>query len=104
MATVGPVEALRLVTAGAVVVDVRTAAQYAHGALPGSVSLPLDSIRSGVTPAVSRDAVLLLVCEVGGVSELAALYLAAAGFTSAHSVRGGLVALRDAAVRAEAVD
>lgn len=104
MSTVGAAEALTMVAEGAVVVDVRSAAGFAQSALPGSVSLPFDSISAGALPVVGNDAVLLVVCEVGGVSELAALYLAAAGFTSVHSVRGGLAALRAATTRTAVAD
>lgn len=97
MAAVTPSEALKLLEAGAVVVDVRTPAQFAHDPWPGSVSLPWERVAAGDGPSVELDRALLVVCAVGGVSELAALYLTQAGFQAAYSVRGGLQAMRAAA-------
>lgn len=94
MTVIAAAAAIDGIRAGAVVIDVRSPLQFERGAWPGSLSLPLDEITAGAVPDVPRDSVIYAVCEVGGFSQLAALYLREAGFAAAFSVRGGLVALR----------
>jgi len=96
MSALSATDAATAIRAGAKVVDVRTAAQHASNGLPGSISLPLTGIEAGEVPnGVALQETFFVVCEVGGFSELAAAYLQAAGYAGAHSVRGGLHALRE---------
>ena len=92
--TVSSAKALAGISDGALVVDVRSPRQHELDGWPGSLSLPLERIAAGEVPPVPSGSTVYLVCAVGGLSELAALYLREAGFTEAYSVRGGLAALR----------
>lgn len=95
MSSISALAASELIAAGVTVFDVRTPSQHAANGLEGSLSVPLARIEAGDLPAgVNAAETLLVVCEFGGFSELAAAYLVAAGLPGARSVRGGLVALR----------
>lgn len=74
--------------------DVRPRAQYEQGSVPGALHLSLEQIQAGVLPEVARDTPIYLLCERGLMSELAGLYLEAAGFTRVYNVGGGLKAWR----------
>lgn len=60
---VEPLELLDLVDAGWMIVDVRTPGEHAAGAIPGSVSLPLDELRSNLDLIDGHQVVVY--CEVG---------------------------------------
>ena len=79
----------------AVVLDVREPEEYAHGHVPGAVSLPQADLatRLGEVP---RDRPLLVVCEAGMRSLRAAQFLRQVGFDDVASVAGGTAAWRAA--------
>jgi rhodanese-related sulfurtransferase len=64
------------------ILDVRTAAEYAAGHLPGAVNVPHDEVASRL-PELSalRDQTVVPYCRSGRRSALAAAQLRAAGFT-----------------------
>lgn len=69
------------VDAGAVVVDVRTPAEYATGAIPGSRNIPLDELRARHVELLGRPVVVH--CQVGQRGHIAARLLTQLG----HDVR-----------------
>jgi len=81
------VEACRS-TPGAVLIDVREADEYAAGRIPGSVSLPLSSIRGGELPDFPAATPLFVYCLGGTRSSMAADLLKQAGFTDIHDIGG----------------
>lgn len=81
------------VAAGGVLFDLR----LAPGAVFGLTARPLslDRVQQGTLPDLPLDTPLYLVCARGQISELAGLYLEAAGFTAVCHLAGGLKAWPD---------
>ena len=79
---------------GAVAFDVRTQAQHQRDGLPGTHVLSLEVVQGGDLPDVPKGKPVYLICERGQVSELAGLYLEAAGFGEVYNVAGGMIAWR----------
>ena len=87
----------KLEVGGAVLIDVRTADEYASGHIPGARSIPLDQLDAHLTELNTyKDQDLYLVCEKGGRSLAATQQLASAGFTRPINVEGGTSAWRRA--------
>ncbi len=88
---VTPAEAHRRQQAGAVLVDVREADEWAAGHAAGALHLPLGelALRHDDLP---RDRETLLICASGNRSKVAAQVLARAGHDRASSVEGGTIA------------
>jgi molybdopterin/thiamine biosynthesis adenylyltransferase/rhodanese-related sulfurtransferase len=90
-----PSEVLGRVRDGAVLLDVRDAAELATGTAPGAIHVPRCELTQRIaTIAPARDTTVLLICESGTRSLLAAGQLAALGFRDVRSVSGGLARWR----------
>lgn len=76
-----------------VVVDVRPPEQYNQDDFIQALHVPLSDIQHG-NHNLPKDRPLLLVCERGVMSELAGLYLEAAGYQQVYNLEGGLQKLR----------
>lgn len=95
--TITPQQALTLLReppgTSAALIDVRSEDEFQAGHIDGAVSWPLDQIQEVSGPADVPTAwqgrSLLLVCNVGLTSNLAARHLTAQGVERVHSVRGG---------------
>ena len=86
-AQVGPVAKPTLV------VDVRTAEEFAKGHFPGAINIPHEDIIQGIRARnVDKDQTVLLYCRSGNRSGQAESSLQSAGFSRAKNV-GGLNAL-----------
>ena len=83
---VAPDELDGLIDAGWTLVDVRTEAEHAAGAIPGSVSIPVDSIRDRLDQLGGRR--LVVYCEVGQRGHTAAALMHEMGIT-ARNLDGG---------------
>lgn len=75
------------VAAGGVLFDVRPRPQPVFGLI--SHPLSLEAVQRGELPDLAPDTPVYLVCERGQVSELAGLYLEAAGFARVYHLAGG---------------
>ena len=84
-ATISQREARILIKQGAQLVDVRTPHEYAHGALPGSVNIPLPNIRQALKQ-LDKDTPVLLYCSSGQLSGTARRLLKACGFNQVHNL------------------
>jgi rhodanese-related sulfurtransferase len=76
----------------AIIVDVRTAQEWAQTGVPvGATLIPLDEIaqRAGELP---QDRPIYLICNSGNRSRVAADALVERGFTSVYNVDGGIQA------------
>lgn len=85
-------EAERLRAAGVTFVDVREPAEWEQGTVPGALTIPRGLIewKAGSEPALAdRDAPVVVYCQGGGRSALAAQSLEALGFTGVKSLAGG---------------
>jgi rhodanese-related sulfurtransferase len=82
----------RLASAGAVpdavLIDVRESWEYAQGHAAGAVPLPLSELQARAG-AVPRDRDVLLICQVGQRSMLAAWFLRQQGVERVFNVDGG---------------
>lgn len=74
--------------------DLRLGEDVAADALPDARPLSLAALQAGEVPEVPKGETIYLICERGAVSELAGLYLEAAGFSEVYSVTGGMKAYR----------
>lgn len=81
----GPsVDLKALAEAGAMIVDVRTPAEYKSGHLKGSVNIPLDSIGAQMDRIKKSNKVVITCCRSGARSGAAASQLRNAGI-EAHN-------------------
>lgn len=74
---------------GALVLDVREAAEYAFGHIPGAQSLPLGDFENGFA-GLDTEAEIYVVCRTGNRSDVASQKLAEAGFTDVKNVVPGM--------------
>ena len=99
-----PREAARAAASGAVLVDIRPAAQRAaEGEIPGALIVErnvlewrFDPASSARLPQASYDLQVIVVCSEGYTSSLAAAALQDLGISGATDLAGGFVAWRDA--------
>lgn len=68
--------------------DVRTREEYAFGAIPGSVNIPLDELRNRIGE-LPRDKEIYVYCAVGLRGYLALKILTGHGFTLVKNLSGG---------------
>ncbi len=95
--TVAGEAAERLVAGGVRPLDVRSPGEHARvGHIPGSWLLPVDLIASAPGLLRDRAAPVLVYCEHGVRSRMAAEFLVRAGFTAVHDLAGGMALWRGA--------
>jgi rhodanese-related sulfurtransferase len=93
--SVGPTDAVRLINEGAVLLDVRTQAEFDAGHILDARHVPQDQLASSVeTLRKYKDKVVIACCESGMRSGAAARVLQAQGFTKVVNLKGGLQAWR----------
>lgn len=81
-----PAEARRLVKEGATLVDVRSAAEFANGHIPGAVNVPLQEIGAKVKKLGPKDKAVVLYCASGTRSSMARSLLKNLGFTQVFNL------------------
>ena len=85
------------------VVDVRTAEEFARGHFPGAINIPHEDIVQGIRAhKVGKDQTILLYCRSGNRSGQAEIRLQSSGFAGAKNV-GGLKTLLAATGRTAAL-
>lgn len=62
-----------------ILIDVRTAAEYAAGAIPGALNIPYDVLADNL-PTTDRDALIVVYCRSGRRSGIARKTLDSLGF------------------------
>ena len=78
-------------TSGAVLLDVRTPAEYRSGHIPGSKNMPLQAIDKVASVAENKDTALYVYCQSGARSRQAAGLLKQMGYTNVNNI-GGIAA------------
>ena len=79
----------------AIVIDVRTPAEYKQGHVPGAILIPLNELANRQSE-VPKDKKVLLICRSGSRSAQANAMLQRQGFTNTYSVKGGMLDWREA--------
>ena len=86
-----PRQAQQLVQSGAALVDVREEHEYAMGMAQGAVGIPRAELeRDPARHFPDRSRPIVLICQAGGRSMLAAEILQRVGYMQVSSVRGGM--------------
>lgn len=76
----GPKADLKAIkSAGALIVDVRTAGEFSSGHIPGSINVPLDTLSSKLVELKHKKLPIITVCRSGARSGMAKSQLEAAG-------------------------
>jgi phage shock protein E len=78
-------DACKLLSEGAQLVDVRSAAEFSRGALPNAINMPLQSIMSAKN-VLDSDKAVILYCVTGARSSTAKNYLVQMGFEQVHDL------------------
>lgn len=74
---------------GYIILDVRTAEEYAQGYIPGAVLLPLDDVRERAEQVLpAKDQLLLVYCRSGRRSKEACQILVELGYTNIKEFGG----------------
>ena len=92
---VGPLDAVRLLNQGALMVDVRTRAEFESGHVIDARHLPQEQVAQAAESLKKfREKILIACCESGMRSGAATRVLKNPGFTKVVNLRGGLQAWR----------
>lgn len=89
--TLQPTEALPFIQAQGeqcLVLDVRTPGEFEMGHLPSAVNMSVETIPAQME-LLPKDKTLVIYCEHGSRSKLAAGFLSARGFEKVHHIQGG---------------
>ncbi len=79
-------EARRLVADGALLLDVRTPAEYQAGHVGGAVNIPVQDLERRIDEITPKDRPVVLYCQSGNRSGRAARMLTQAGYRSVHDL------------------
>ena len=77
----------------AVFIDVRTPAEVSMGVVPGSVNIPVDSLRDKIQ-TLDKDKTYIIYCAVGIRAYIAARMLVQNGFKDVRNLAGGFTTYR----------
>ena len=77
----------KMLNQGGTLIDVRSNAEFARGALQGAQNIPMDSFES-FTKDIEKEKPVLLYCHSGKRSDMAKRYLQSLGFLDVHSIGG----------------
>jgi rhodanese-related sulfurtransferase len=93
--SVGPMDAVRLMNQGALLLDVRSQGEFDAGHIRDARHLPQDHV-GGATETLKKykDKVVIACCESGMRSGAAARVLRTQGFSKVVNLRGGIQAWR----------
>jgi hydroxyacylglutathione hydrolase len=95
-----PLDAAELAAKGAMIVDVRGQAEFRAGHLPGATNIPVGLLPQQVD-TLPADRPIIVQCQSGARSAIAASVLAARGLANVRNLSGGFVAWRAAGLPVE---
>lgn len=101
--SIGTLEATRLMNQpGALVLDVREAAEFTSGHLPRARHIPLAELGKRIEElAKFKEKPVVVTCHSGARSGTACRTLKNAGFTNVHNLKGGVPAWTQASLPLE---
>lgn len=85
-ASVSGSDARRLVEAGALLVDVRTPAEFGGGHIAGAINIPVQELEPRMSELRDKGRPIVLYCRSGSRSATAARVLSGAGYTDVHNL------------------
>lgn len=88
-----PVNYAALVKAGALVLDVRSTGEYADGHIPGSLNIPVNTLKQKLQHVGDKQRTIITCCASGMRSASARQILQAAGYGNVHN-GGGWMSLQ----------
>jgi rhodanese-related sulfurtransferase len=92
---VGPLDAVRLLNQGALMLDVRSKAEFDSGHVIDARHVPQEELAASAEALKKyREKVVIVCCESGMRSAAATRVLAAQGYAKVVNLRGGLAAWR----------
>jgi rhodanese-related sulfurtransferase len=95
LASVSPQDVVRLMNQGAMVIDLRSAEDFATGHVAGARQMSGDQIlKANDTLKKQKEKVVVVYDDTGSLGASAVRQLAAQGFTKAFNLRGGIAAWR----------
>jgi rhodanese-related sulfurtransferase len=86
-----------------VVIDVRTAEEYAAGHIPGAINIPYDQVAERISEVEAPHGVALY-CRVGPRARKGEAALLSAGYTSVLHIEGGFTAWKEAGLPVEGAE
>ncbi len=75
-----------------IILDVRTALEYARGKIEGSINIPVDDIETKISAIFpDKNKIMYVYCLSGSRSDLAVTILQKLGYLKAYSMISGLL-------------
>jgi len=96
-----PAKAIRLVNnhSDALILDVRTAADYKNGHIKGAKNMPLSELTTSIEKlSEDKKRPILVYCNSGSTVTRAIKLLRKAGFENVNNLEGGIAAWKDASM------
>ena len=91
----GPgVDFKKLIAEGAIIVDVRTPAEYKSGHISGSINIPVDSIKAKIDDLRKKNQTIITCCRSGARSGVAKDILLNAGIDAYNGGPWNLLAAK----------
>ncbi|MDP2561058.1 rhodanese-like domain-containing protein [Psychrobium sp. 1_MG-2023] len=83
---------------GAIVLDVRSEAEFKKGRIIDSILMPLSKLKNNELGSLEnkKDSPIIVVCNTGMTSAQACQMLQKAGFSNIHNLQGGITEWRTA--------
>ena len=98
---VSPASAIRLINNNddALIIDIRSVAEYKNGHIRGAKNVPLSELTSKIEKFTDyRNKPVLLYCNSGNTTSKAIRLLKKAGFEKISNLEGGIMAWREASM------